>query len=49
MDVGKIIITIILGALGILTVYIVARLVSAAYFNSKHDYESRKSNPNAED
>ena len=46
MNISGWIITIILG---ILAVYIIARLVSAAYFNSKHDYESRKSNPNAED
>lgn len=39
----------IVGVLGILAVYMLARLVSAAYFNSKHDYESRKSKPNPED
>lgn len=33
-----------LAGLAVLGVYIVARLATAAYFNSKHQYEQRKTN-----
>lgn len=36
--------SIVVGGLALLAVYIVARLATAAYFNSKRDYEQRKTN-----